>query len=42
LTDDELLGQAVATAITSAPGLNVSAGAKPTTRKLLASTSANQ
>lgn len=40
LTDEELLGQAVATAITSAPGLNVSAGAKPTTRKLLASSSA--
>lgn len=40
LTDDELLGQAVATAITSAPGLDVSAGARPTTQKLLASSSA--
>lgn len=40
LTADELLGQAVATAVTSAPGLDVSAGARPTTRKLLASSSA--
>lgn len=40
LTEEELLGQAVATAITSAPGLDVSSGAKPTTRKLLASSSA--
>lgn len=40
LTDEEIIGQAVATAITSAPGLNVSAGAGPTTRKLLASSSA--
>lgn len=36
LTDDELLGQAVATALTKAPGLNVTLGAAPTTRKLAA------
>jgi predicted DNA-binding transcriptional regulator YafY len=36
LTDDELLGQAVATALTKAPGLNVTPGAAPTTRKLAA------
>jgi predicted DNA-binding transcriptional regulator YafY len=36
LTDDELLGQAVATALTKAPGLNVTLGATPTTRKLAA------
>jgi predicted DNA-binding transcriptional regulator YafY len=40
MTDDELLGQAVATASTSVPGLDVSAGAKPTTRKLMASSPA--
>jgi len=39
LTDDELLGQAMATAITSVAGLNVMAGAGPTTKKLAASTS---
>lgn len=38
LTDDELLGQAVATALTKAPGLNVTPGATPTTRKLAATT----
>lgn len=36
LTDDELLGQATATAVTAAPGLSVGAGAAPTTRKLTA------
>jgi len=39
LTDDELLGQAVATALTKAPGLNVTSGAMPTTRKLAATSS---
>lgn len=39
LTDDELLGQAVATAAMRAPGLNVGAGAEPTTRKLAAASS---
>jgi hypothetical protein len=34
LTDDELLGQATATALTSAKGLDVGRGAEPTTRKL--------
>jgi predicted DNA-binding transcriptional regulator YafY len=42
LTDDELLGQAVATALTKAPGLNVTAGATPTTRKLAATTPQTQ
>ena len=37
LTDDELIGQATATAISSSPNLNVNAGARPTTRKLSAS-----
>ena len=36
LTDEELLGQAVATAVTKAPGLNVSGGSAVTTRKLAA------
>jgi predicted DNA-binding transcriptional regulator YafY len=36
LTDDELLGQATATALTSAKGLDVGRGAQPTTRKLQA------
>ncbi len=34
LTDDELIGQATATAISSSPNLNVSLGAAPTTRKI--------
>jgi predicted DNA-binding transcriptional regulator YafY len=38
LTDEELIGQATATAITSVPGLNVTTGAEPTTRKLGATT----
>ena len=37
LTQDEILGQATATVITSAAGLNVSEGAKPTSAKLAAS-----
>lgn len=37
LTDDEVLGQAMATAISKAPGLDVSVGAAPTTAKLAAS-----
>jgi predicted DNA-binding transcriptional regulator YafY len=37
LTQDEILGQATATVITSAAGLNVTAGAKPTSAKLAAS-----
>jgi predicted DNA-binding transcriptional regulator YafY len=36
LTDDELLGQATAAALTSARGLDVGAGAEPTIRKLRA------
>ena len=36
LTDEELLGQAVATSVTKAPGLNVGGGAAGTTRKLAA------
>lgn len=36
LTDDELLGQATATAAMGAAGLDVTAGAKPTTEKLAA------
>jgi predicted DNA-binding transcriptional regulator YafY len=36
LTSDELLGQATATAMTSAKGLDVGKGAAPTTRKLQA------
>ncbi len=36
LGDDELIGQATATVITSAPGLDVTRGASPTTRKLWA------
>lgn len=34
LTEEEALGQALATAVTKSPGLNVSGGAAPTTRKL--------
>ncbi len=34
LNADELTGQAIATAITDAPGLDITDGAKPTTRKL--------
>ena len=34
LNDGELIGQATATVITSAPGLDVTKGASPTTRKL--------
>ncbi len=34
LTPEEILGQAMATAATSSPGLNIGAGAKPTTRRL--------
>ena len=37
LTDDELVGQATAATLTSAPGLDVTRGAGPTTRKLRAS-----
>jgi predicted DNA-binding transcriptional regulator YafY len=36
LTDDELLGQATATALTSAKGLDITSGAEPTTRKMRA------
>lgn len=36
LTDDEVLGQAMATALTQTPGLNMSQGAALTTRKLAA------
>ena len=36
LSDDEIIGQATATVITSAPGLDVTKGASPTTRKLWA------
>ena len=36
LSDDELLGQATATLIAAAPGLNIGAGAKATTEKLAA------
>lgn len=36
LADDELIGQSTATVITSAPGLDVTSGAAPTTRKLKA------
>ncbi len=34
LSDDELIGQATVSAITSVPGLNINLGAKPTNRKL--------
>ena len=37
LTADEALGQVLATALTEAPGLDIGPGAKPTTRKLAAS-----
>ena len=36
LTDEEVLGQALATAATHAPGLDIGPGAAPTTRKLAA------
>jgi predicted DNA-binding transcriptional regulator YafY len=36
LTDEELMGQATATAITRAPGLDIGATAKPTTEKIAA------
>ncbi|MCA8988387.1 MAG: WYL domain-containing protein [Planctomycetaceae bacterium] len=36
LTEEEALGQALATTLTKAPGLNVGSGAEPTTRKLAA------
>jgi predicted DNA-binding transcriptional regulator YafY len=39
LTDQELLGQAVATAITQSSGLDVGGGAGPTTRKIAATVS---
>ncbi len=41
LTDDELLGQATATVLSSAKGLDVGRGAEPTTRKLQATGSRN-
>ncbi|SMP41795.1 Predicted DNA-binding transcriptional regulator YafY, contains an HTH and WYL domains [Neorhodopirellula lusitana] len=37
LTDDEVLGQAIATAITQAPGLDIGLGATPTTTRLASS-----
>ncbi len=37
ITAEEALGQALATAFSKAPGLNIGPGAKPTTRKLAAS-----
>ena len=37
LTNDELVGQATATAATQAPGLDINAGAKPTSHKLATS-----
>jgi predicted DNA-binding transcriptional regulator YafY len=37
LTDDEALGQVLATALTKADGLNIGDGAAPTTRKIAAS-----
>lgn len=39
LTEEEALGQALATALTDSPGLDVGAGAAPTTRKLQVSSS---
>jgi predicted DNA-binding transcriptional regulator YafY len=39
LTPDELLGQAAASAITEAPGLDAAAAAKPVTRKIAAASS---
>lgn len=41
LTDDELVGQALATVATKAKGLNVGSGASPTTRKLAARSAEN-
>ena len=40
LTDGELLGQALATSATRSPGLDVTLGATPTTRKLAAASTA--
>jgi predicted DNA-binding transcriptional regulator YafY len=37
LTDNELIGQSTATALTQAPNLDVNAGAKPTSEKISAS-----
>ncbi len=37
LTDEEVLGQAIATAITQAPGLDIGLGATPTTTRLASS-----
>lgn len=39
LTEEEALGQALATALTKSPGLDVGSGAAPTTRKLQVSSS---
>ena len=39
MTDDELIGQATAAAITVAAGLNINLGAKPATRKIAAASS---
>ncbi len=39
LTEDEVLGQALSTAITKAPGLNIGSGSAPATRKLAAASS---
>jgi predicted DNA-binding transcriptional regulator YafY len=39
LSDDDLIGQATALAVTAAPGLNVNGGARPATRKLQTSSS---
>ena len=39
LTEEEALGQALATALTKTPGLDVSGGAAPTTRKLAVASS---
>lgn len=41
LTAEETLGQAIATAITRAPGLNIGLGAGPTTRRLAAASNAD-
>jgi predicted DNA-binding transcriptional regulator YafY len=39
LTEDEVLGQALSTAISKAPGLNIGSGSAPATRKLAAASS---
>lgn len=41
LTEDEVLGQAVSTAISKSPGLAIGSGSAPATRKLAASSSEN-